>query len=248
MEWTTAEGKSYEEAVAALLKSLGADKTEVEIEDLGEAKKFFGFGGAVVKVRGRLRTEAFAAAAAAPAKPAPAKRTAPRPAEKPAPSAAPAEPVDMTELGDMAEKVRAFLEVIVAGMGIKNAVIDVHPGSDEVRLNIISSDGGMLIGKNGETLEALQTLVEIYAGRLNGAKFPFVVDTEEYRIRRFEKLRGLAEKSADRAISSGRQVFLGAMKPAERKAIHTFLQDHPKVKTRSQGVGDNRQVVVFPVK
>ncbi len=238
MEWTTAEGKSYEEAVASLLKSMGADRSEVEIEDLGDTKKLFGLGGTVAKVRGRLMEESFAETSV--------KR---RPkANGSAPRTAAANPVNLAELGDIPEKMRAFLEDIVAKMNVKNAAVEIFPGEEQIVLNIVGADGGSLTGKNGETLEALQTLVEIYAGRLNGAKLPFVVDADNYRAHREDKLRALAEKSAEKAASSGRKVFLGPMKPSERKTIHAFLQNDTRVKTHSQGTGDNRQVVIYPEK
>lgn len=238
MEWTTAEGKSYEEAVAALLKSMGADRSEVEIEDLGDTKKLFGLGGTVAKVRGRLMEESFAEAPA---------RHRPKTNGR-APKTAPANPVNLTELGDIPEKMRAFLEDIVAKMNIKDAMVEIINGDEQIVLNISGVDGAILTGKNGEALEALQTLVEIYAGRLNGAKLPFVVDTENYRALREDKLRALAEKSAEKAVTSGRKVFLGPMKPSERKTIHAFLQNDSRVKTHSQGTGDNRQVVIYPEK
>ncbi len=233
MEWTTAEGKSYEEAVATLLKSMGADRSEVEIEDLGDTKKLFGLGGTVAKVRGRLLEESFAEA---PARHRPkANGSAPK-------------SIDADALGDIPEKMRAFLEDIVEKMNIKNAAVEIRSAEGEIVLNITGVDGGVLTGKNGETLEALQTLVEIYAGRLNGSKLPFVVDAEDYRQHREEKLRGLAEKSAEKAVKTGRKVFLGPMKPSERKTIHAFLQNDTRVKTHSQGTGDNRQVVIYPEK
>lgn len=238
MEWTTVEGKSYEEAVATLLKSMGADRSEVEIEDLGDAKKLFGLGGTVARVRGRLMHESFAE---------PAVKHRPR-ANASASKTRPANPVDMAGLGDIPEKMRAFLEDVVAKMNIKNAAVDIVPGEGQIVLNITGAGGGALTGRNGETLEALQTLVEIYAGRLNGAKLPFVVDAEDYRAHREEKLRALAEKSAEKAVTTGRKVFLGPMKPSERKTIHAFLQDDTRVKTHSQGTGDNRQVVIYPEK
>lgn len=238
MEWITAEGKSYEEAVATLLKSMGADRSEVEIEDLGDSKKLFGLGGTVARVRGRLTEESFGEA---PAKHRPKTNGS-------APKAPPANPMNLAELGDIPEKMRAFLEDIVAKMNVKSAVVEILPGDEQIILNITGADSGILTGKSGETLEALQTLVEIYAGRLNGAKLPFVVDAENYRAHREDKLRSLAEKSAEKAVTTGRKVFLGPMKPSERKTIHAFLQDNTRVKTHSQGTGDNRQVVIYPEK
>ncbi len=243
MEWTTAEGRSYEEAVAALLKSMGADRSEVEIEDLGDTKKLFGLGGTVAKVRGRLLEESFGES---PANHRPRTNGSAPKTFAAKPSASKSAAADA--LGDIPEKMRAFLEDIVEKMNIKDAGVEILSSEGQIVLNVTGVEGGILTGKNGETLDALQTLVEIYAGRLNGSKFPFVVDAENYRQHREEKLRALAEKSAEKAVKTGRKVFLGPMKPAERKTIHAFLQNDTRVKTHSQGTGDNRQVVIHPEK
>lgn len=256
MEWTTTEGKTYDEAVTALLKSLGADRSEVEIEDLGEAKKLFGLGGSVHRVQGRLKTESFSAEYERPARRGETRReAAPRPVETPRPSRAAEKPrEEHAEAGaaglpdEVVEGARGFLESILRHMGVEDAVIKADNGNGTLALNIESGAGGLIIGKNGETLEALQTIMEIYASRLHTGRVSLVVDTEDYRQRREQKLREIAEKAAEKAATSGRQVFLGAMKSSERKMIHTFLQDSATVKTRSQGEGDRRQVVVFPAR
>jgi spoIIIJ-associated protein len=152
------------------------------------------------------------------------------------------------EAADIAEKSRGFLKEILDAMGVESAAVTASVESGIIILNIESGAGGLIIGRGGETLEAFQTILEIYASRVNGGKAKVLVDAENYRARREEKLKEIAERAANDAIAKGKKVFLGSMKASERKLIHTILQDNPKVETRSQGDGDRRQVVVYPVR
>lgn len=231
MSWTDVEGKTYEEAVATLLNSLGADRSEVELEHLGVHHKFLGFGKAVVKVRGRLKRESFED------KP---DKTKKRPAVEPVVEADP-------EQMQTAKNARGFLEEIVKNIGIENAAVKVVPRESGVTLDIISDSGGLIIGRKGETLEALQMIMEIYAHRQPGKRVSLVVDTENYRSRRKDKLADIARNSADQAVDKKGKVYLGPMKSSERKYIHSCLQSDKRVNTKSEGEGDRRQVVVIPV-
>ena len=243
MDWTTAEGNSYEEAVDSLLKSLGADKSEVEIEDLGEQRKMFGFGGVVTRVRGRFRVESFRDESPRRRPGKPEKEHSAKATEHPAKANA-----SPSQLSEMEEKGCVFLTEILARMGIDDARVTPSTDGSVITLNIESGSGGLIIGRAGETLEALQTLLEIYASRLNEGLTKMIVDTENYRSRREDKLRELALKAAEEAVVKGKKVYLGNMKSSERKLIHTVLQDNTKVQTRSQGSGETRQVVVYPAR
>lgn len=224
MDWTVAEGGTYEEAVNALLNALGADRSEVELDHLGVHRKFLGFGKAVIRVRGRLKRESFED----------------RPQKRPAPE------ID-GELMKVAEKARDFLADILEKMGIEKAAVSVIAGDDGITLDIVSDSGGLIIGRKGDTLEALQMLVEIFTNRLKGNRVNLIVDAENYRSRRREKLIDIARQSAKKAVNNGSKVYLGPMKSSERKLIHSCLQNNPRVQTKSEGEGDQRQVVVIPV-
>ncbi|MEE8484469.1 MAG: RNA-binding cell elongation regulator Jag/EloR [Nitrospinota bacterium] len=232
MDWAEAEGKTYEDAVSSLLKALGADKSEVEIEDMGKQRKFLGMGSEVVKVRGRLKREAFQDAAYEDTSAA-AEETAQEPS---------------ANQSDEAVASKAFLLDILEKMGVDDAEVSVIQKENSFTLDIHSAAGGLLIGKRGETLEALQTIIEISASRIKGQRSRIVIDTENYRMRRKEKLTELAHKSAAQSVKTKKKVLLGPMKASERKIIHTSLKDNPNVKTKSDGTGENRQVIIFPVK
>ncbi len=233
MDWAEAEGITYEDAVSSLLKALGADKSEVEIEDMGKQRKFLGLGSEVVKIRGRLKREAFQDGDAYENTPVAAEKAADEPS---------------VSQSDEATASKAFLLDILEKMGVDDVEVSIIQQENSFTLDIHSAAGGLLIGKRGETLEALQTIIEISASRIKGQRSRIVIDTENYRMRRKEKLTELAHKSAAQALETRRKVPLGQMKASERKIIHTSLKDNLKVKTKSDGVGENRQVIIFPVK
>ena len=267
MGWTETEAATYEEAVATILNALGADRSEVELNHLGVHRKFLGFGKTVVKVRGRLKREAFEGEPGAKLTQKPKERTREKPAakeprrEKEKFKDKPRQkerlrqrertepPVKITpEMIEAAKKASGYLGEILAKMGVENASVDVVEKNDGVTLDIKSGSGGLIIGRKGETLEALQMIVEIFANRIKETRVNLIVDTENYRARRKDKLMGIARNSAKQAVERGAKVYLGPMKSFERKLIHACLQNNPRVKTTSEGEGDNRQVVVIPQK
>ena len=263
MGWTEAEAATYEEAVSTILNALGADRSEVELNHLGVHRKFLGFGKTVVKVRGRLKREAFEGDPGTkltqtpkeitrdkPAAKEPRKaqqKTRPKQKERHRPKERVLAPVKITpDMIEAGKKAASYLEEILEKMGVENASVDVLEKSDGVTLDIKSGSGGLIIGRKGETLEALQMIVEIFANRIKGTRVSLTVDTENYRARRKDKLMGIARNSAKQAVERGGKIYLGPMKSFERKLIHSCLQNNPHVKTTSEGEGDNRQVVVIP--
>ena len=112
---------------------------------------------------------------------------------------------------------------------------------------IEGEDAGLLIGRRGETLQALQFLVRMVTSRQLGRKAYVVIDIEDYRERRIQMLRRLARRTAGRVASSGREDSLEPMSPAERRIVHMSLAGHPDVRTESEGEGNQRRVVIFPI-
>jgi spoIIIJ-associated protein len=113
-------------------------------------------------------------------------------------------------------------------------------------LNIEGEDLGILIGRRGETLAAIQYLLRLMVNHRMRRWVNLVVDVEGYKSRREEQLRSLALRMADRVAKSGRAVALEAMPPAERRIVHITLRDHPDVTTQSVGEGDHRKVTIIP--
>ena len=113
-------------------------------------------------------------------------------------------------------------------------------------LDVTGNDLGILIGRRGETLRALQYMTRLMLSRKLERWEPVIVDVESYRVRRRRSLRQLAARMADKVAFSKQQVMLEAMPANERRIIHIALRDHPQVTTRSIGEGDHRKVTIIP--
>jgi len=104
---------------------------------------------------------------------------------------------------------------------------------------------GILIGRRGETLDALQYLTSLQVNKGREGYIRVTLDTENYRAKREDSLRRLAQRMANRATKTGRKVVLEPMNPYERRVLHTALQNHPAVTTHSEGEEPNRRVVIM---
>jgi spoIIIJ-associated protein len=121
------------------------------------------------------------------------------------------------------------------GVGMVTAVLDVH-----------GDDLGMLIGRRGETLAALQYVVNLMLQRRLHSRVMVGIDVGGYRRRREESLRNLANRLADRVRATGQSITMEPMPPNERRIVHIALQDNPNVLTVSIGEGEGRKVAITP--
>ena len=113
-------------------------------------------------------------------------------------------------------------------------------------IDIQGADAGLIIGRRGETLRALQYIANIILGRREDDSGPIIVDVEQYRDRRQQQISVLAVRMAERAISTGRPVSLDAMSAADRRLVHVALADDKGVITESAGEGTQRRVTIAP--
>ena len=142
------------------------------------------------------------------------------------------------------EKAEAFLREIFRQMKL-TLTVEHSEHEDGLVFNLIGSDLGILIGKHGQTLDALQYLTNLAANKgLAEDKVRIIIDVENYRSRREETLRRLALRLADRVRHSGEKIILEPMNRHERKVIHTALQDNRRVVTYSDGEEPYRKVVI----
>ncbi len=153
--------------------------------------------------------------------------------------------------GSLAQTAKGVVDRILKGMAVDAiSTIGKSPSDapDTPFIEITGDDSGLLIGRRGETLRALQFIVNLMLNRQAGdaAGGRVLLDVEQYRQRRNRVLRDLALRVADRVAREGRTVTLEPMPPAERRAIHVALADHPRVETSSVGDGDQRKVSVIP--
>jgi spoIIIJ-associated protein len=154
------------------------------------------------------------------------------------------EAVDESEL---ASEVRDVLDHILAAVGVR-ARVDIDENDENVTATFVGGELGLLIGKHGQTIDAIQYLANAIVWRNRGdERKAVVVDAAGYRARREASLSTLAKRSAERAVGSGRSVELEPMTAVERKVVHVQLKDVPGVVTRSEGTEPNRFVVIDPV-
>ena len=113
-------------------------------------------------------------------------------------------------------------------------------------IDLTGEDSGLLIGRRGQTLQALQFLVNLIVRKNLGENVRVLLDVERYRQRQETSLRDMATKVAARVAQTNRSVTLEPMPPADRRIVHTTLTDHPGVTTESAGIGDNRKVTISP--
>lgn len=154
--------------------------------------------------------------------------------------------VQLTLIPDPVEEARNLLTDVIAAMNID---ADIHQTEDEdgnVVFQLSGGDMGMVIGRRGQTLDALQYLLNVVANRHAKQHIRIVLDAENFRARRRETLERLADRLAGRVIKTHREILLEPMSPQERRIIHAYLSDHPKVRTFSKGDEPNRRIVIAP--
>lgn len=251
-----------ETAIELGLQQLGVSRESVIVEIVEEPSRgLLGIGARQARVR--LTTAALPRPAAPPPE-------APRPVvEKKAPSApmpvveperedeesdlilGDLKPASEADLDDDARVGKATLEELLTKMQISAGVTiyRAQAAADEQApwvLQISGRDLGVLIGRKGETLAALQYVTRLIASRELQRRADIVIDVEGYKSRREQMLRKLAKRMADQAIQLNRTVPLEPMPPHERRIIHLALRDHPQVSTQSVGEGEYRKVTIIP--
>jgi spoIIIJ-associated protein len=176
----------------------------------------------------------------------PREPRADRPSREPAPfvSGKPVEELSDDERSTL-DTAKAVLEEMLSLMGLQGTV-EVASGGETARLNVKGDDLGALIGRRGEKLASLQHIVNLIVGRREGQHHRIAIDVENYRGRREEQLRDVADRAAKRVIQTGKIIQLEAMPAVERRIVHMALLENGKVRTQSVGVEPNRRIVVLP--
>ena len=222
MEEIVRSARTVEEAIELALKELDADRDEAEVEILSRGKTgFLGIGSELAQVK-VTRVSAGRNEAGIPT----------------APSG------DATPAGVATDVVGHILEA--AGVNVTRTLRAANdPESGGPIIDLAGEDSGLLIGRRGQTLQALQFLVNLIVRKqFDGVRV--VLDVENYRQRREASLQEMAVKIAERVTQTNRSITLEPMTPADRRIIHTSLTDHPGVATESTGEGDGRKVTILP--
>ena len=157
----------------------------------------------------------------------------------------PTEPPVMHDEATPAGRAQRFLLDVTERMNVKVDVYVDDSKEDSLYIHMIGDTLGILIGRRGETLDALQYLTSLQVNKGREGYIRVTLDTENYRAKREDSLRRLAQRMANRAQKTGRKVVLEPMNPYERRVLHTALQNHPAVTTHSEGEEPNRRVVIM---
>jgi spoIIIJ-associated protein len=216
------EAKSVEEAIEKICEELGKKREELEFEVIEEKSRgIFGLmGNKRVKVRARLKG----------VQPDREKGEGAR------------------EAGDDAlTYAKTVLERIIAGIAVPSQV-EARMDEGTIYLNIKGDGSGLLIGRHGQTLDAIQYIVGRIVGKQLGEKKVVVIDTERYRERRRENLERLSRHMGEKAKSTGRAVSLQPMSASDRRIVHLALQNDREIETRSEGEGGMKSIKIIPRK
>ena len=164
---------------------------------------------------------------------------------EPARTFTPTEPPVLFDEATPAGRAQRFLLDVTDRMGVKVDVYVDDSVENSLYIHMIGDTLGILIGRRGETLDALQYLTSLQVNKGREGYIRVTLDTENYRAKREDSLRRLAQRMANRAQKTGRRVVLEPMNPYERRVLHTALQNHPAVTTHSEGEEPNRRVVII---
>ena len=252
-------GKTIDEAIENALNQLGLDRDNVSVQVLAQAKPgFLGIGATPAKVevtyeapdpapkvalssasRSKPKAKAESPKAEAPKAAAPKEQKPKAPKVVAAPKEyAPAAP------GSVEEKIEVFLKGLIEHMG-STAVPHAWKADDNAYMvELVGDDLGYLIGRRGDTLDALQHLANYTINRDIDGHIRINVDAEAYRQKREDSLRRYAQKKAQQVLKAHRRTTLEPMNAYERHVIHATLQDTDRITTYSVGTEPNRRVVI----
>ncbi len=155
---------------------------------------------------------------------------------------------DVTAEGPGAAAVARTLDAVVEGMGIDaRVVVTAGPDENDLEAAVDGEGASALIGRGGETIDALQYLLSQIASRAEGGSRRRVsLDADGYRARRAAALEALADQAAREAVEHGEEIELDAMTPHDRRIVHMALKDRAEVVTRSEGEEPRRRIIVEP--
>jgi len=245
------EGKTVDDAIRKACEHFGVPREKLSIDILSEgAGGFLGLGTKRARILvGRLdlqltddllKNEEIEERSAPVISPPPST-----PVEVPEDLPSLAEAPVMAEEGTLALRAKEFLEGLLEHMQIP-APVEVTEEEDRIILNVKSDGEGLLIGKKGQNLDALQHLTNKVVMRQGNGKKMIVVDTEAYRKRREEALINLAHRLAQQVKKTKKMVTVSNMNAHDRRIIHLALQGDSTLITKSRGEGDYRKIVIMP--
>ena len=146
---------------------------------------------------------------------------------------------------ELLDEVKELVSSILVAMNF-DARLEVYDAGGFIAVDVASEDTALFIGQKGETIDALQYLVNVAAFKERSFFKRIVLDAEGYRQRRVEAIQGMAHRTARKAVRERRTVEMPPMNSSERRVVHLYLSENPSVTTESEGSGDGRRVMVSP--
>ena len=241
MDQVVQTGRTVEEAVDLALAALDADHSEVEVEILSRGRQgFLGIGGEAAEVRVTLLVT----------DPGPegddeVEAESEPDGEAPDSGRVATAPAADTPAGLAVQSVERILDMVGAEVDVTlRAEHDEAAGGPVIDIN--GPDSGLLIGRRGNTLQSLQFIVQSIVRQQLNQDVRVALDVEQYRQRREDSLREMADRVADRVAQTGRSITLEPMTPSDRRVIHMFLDERGGIRTESVGYGESRKVQIIP--
>lgn len=243
MESLEIEGKTIDEAIERACTEFKVPREKLNIEIITDGSSgFFGLGSKKAKIKASIMSIDMALET-------PAKQT-----QKPMPQkpSVPADAVQVTKTEDATEefitiKAKKILEGILLRMNL-DCPVTIEETPDMIILDIKGDGSGLLIGKRGQNLDAIQYIVNKAISKYADNRKMIVVDTESYRKRREDSLLALAARLAEKVKKSKKALTVGHMNAHDRRIIHLALQNDESLTTKSRGEGEFRKIVIMPVK
>ena len=254
LKWIETTGKTERDALNKALKELGLEEDDISIEVITRAKTgFLGIGSCPAKIRVTYEVPDEPAPVAeepaptvepeAPAEPMPAAESAPAPTAEPMEESVEA-PV-MEADPERKEKIETFLTGLLERLEVPAEIKLQVNEAGIYQVELVGKNLGALIGRRGETLDAIQQLTNYAVNRGQSKRIRIHIDAENYRAKREESLQRLARKTAGKALKYRRNMMMEPMNAYERHVIHAALQSYnPAISTYSTGTEPNRRIVV----
>ena len=247
MDWVEFTGKTVDEALDLALDKMEVSSDQVEYEVLEkETSGLLGLFSKPAKIRVRLLSEEeLTEETKNEEEAAPVMETETVVEAETKESGLNEEVVVDIPVEKLCDTAEDFLDKVCSNMGIE-ATFEVSCEREEslINVNIVGQDMGLLIGKRGQTLDALQYLTSLVVNKESGTYFKVKIDTENYRARRKETLENLARNIASKVKKTRKPVALEPMNPYERRIIHSALQNDKMVETYSEGEEPNRKIII----
>jgi len=239
------DGKTIDEAIEKACSDFGVSRDKLHIEIISEGTS--GFLGLLGSKKAKIKASLMSLEMTIDIPPGPSKTITK--AKKHEESVAPASLEKAADQSGetVALRAKTILEGILAAMGI-NTPVSVEETEDSILLNIQGDGGGLLIGRRGQNLDAIQYIVNKAANRSANGRKMIIIDTEAYRKRREESLIALAEKLGEKVKKTKKAITVSHMNAHDRRIIHMALQNDESLTTKSRGEGEYRKILIIPSK